>query len=175
MIKKLAKATIHTISGNRKFYYRELEKVAVKSNNKIVLELGSGIKVKGKEAYSAKHIFSKCKEFIQTDVNKEFGHKYLDVTKMKDKEAYDVILCLNVLEHVYDFQKAVDNMHRALKPKGKVCIGVPFTFPLHDEPGDYWRFTEHSLRKILNNYSKVEVKPQRSRVFPTGYFVLAQK
>lgn len=175
MIKKLAKATLHTVSGNRKFYYKELEKVAAKSKNKTVLELGSGIKINGKETYSANHLFNNCKEFIQTDVNKDFGHKFLDVTKMKDKEAYDIILCLNVLEHVYEFQKAADNMHHALRPKGTLCVGVPFVFPMHDEPHDYWRFTEHSLRMILDKFSKVEVKPQRSRLFPTGYFVVAKK
>jgi len=175
MIQKLAKTAIHTISGNRKFYYKELEKVAAKSKGKVVLEIGSGIKVGSKYSYSAQHLFPNVKEFICTDINPVFGHKVLDITTMRTKNTHDIILCLNVLEHVYEFQKAVDNMHRSLKPKGRLCIAVPFTFPLHDEPADYWRFTEHALRKILADFSKVEIKPQRSRKFPTGYFVLATR
>jgi 2-polyprenyl-3-methyl-5-hydroxy-6-metoxy-1,4-benzoquinol methylase len=94
---------------------------------------------------------------------------------MDYNKRFDMILCLNVLEHVFEHQKAVDNMHRALKKGGKLVVAVPFCFPLHDEPGDYWRYTEHALRKILSNFSKVELKHQRARILPTGYFAIAEK
>jgi SAM-dependent methyltransferase len=175
MIQTLAKTAIHTVSGNRKFYYKELANVAINNRGKTVLELGSGKQVSGRYTYSARHLFPTAKEFICTDINPDFGHQVLDVTTMKTKNKYDIILCLNVLEHVYEFQKAVNNMHRALKTKGILCVALPFTFPLHDEPGDYWRFTEHALRKMLSSFSKVEIKPQRSRKLPTGYFVIARK
>lgn len=175
MIQKIAKATIHTISGNRKAYYKGLEEIAANSEGKVVLEIGSGKQIKGKNSYSAVHLFPDAEEFIMTDINPDFGHKVLDITKMKDKEKYDIILCLNVLEHVFEFQKAVDNMHKSLKMGGTLCIAVPFAFPLHDEPTDYWRYTEHSLRKILSDFKNLTIKHQRSRRFPTGYFVTAIK
>lgn len=175
MLDKVAKATLHTLSGNRKVYYKKVEAIAQKSKNKVVLEIGSGIAVKGKYTYSTEHLFTKCKEFVKTDINPDFGHKVLDITKMKTKNKYDVILCLNVLEHVYDFQLAVDNLRASLTKNGQLVVAVPFAFPLHDEPGDYWRFTEHSLRRILKDFSKVEIHHQRSRRWPTGYFVIAKK
>lgn len=140
-----------------------------------MLEIGSGIRVNGRYSYSAQHLFTDVKEFICTDINPTFGHRVLDITKMRDKEKYDIILCLNVLEHVYEFQIAVNNLHRSLKKNGILCIAVPFAFPLHDEPTDFWRYTEHSLARILSDFKKVEIHPQRSRKFPTGYFVKTVK
>lgn len=174
-IKKLLKPLAHQVIGSRKFYARELQKVAAKSKNKVVLELGSGFKTGNDYTYSSKAIFANAKEFIQSDINPDFGHKIIDATTMTTKNKYDVVLCMSVLEHVYEYQKAVDNIHRSLKKGGKLIVGMPFCFPLHDEPADYWRFTEHALRGILKDFKKIEIKHQRSRIMPNGYFVVATK
>jgi SAM-dependent methyltransferase len=174
-VKKIAKSIVHRVTGNRAFYYNELRKVADAADKKTILELGSGFKTGEDYAYSAKHIFKDCAEFIQSDINPEFGHKIVDATTMKFKEEFDVVLCLNVLEHVFDFQKAVDNIRRSLKKDGVLYLAVPFCFPLHDEPGDFWRYTEHALRIILKDFNNVQIKHQRSRILPTGYFVTAKK
>lgn len=175
MIQTIARKTLHRLSGNRSMYYARVKKVADASAGKTVLEIGSGKAVNGKYSYSTTHLFPSAKKFVMTDVNPDFGHKVLDIVTMTDTSKYDVIVCLNVLEHVYNYQTAVDNLRRALKKDGQLLVAVPFTFPLHDEPGDYWRFTEHALRKIFANFRTVEITPQRSRRWPTGYFVTAQK
>lgn len=175
MLSNLARRTIHVLNGNRKMYYQELEKIAVQSGGRRVLEIGSGKQVDGAYPYSASHLFTGAAEFVMTDINSEFGHRVLDVTTMDDHERYDVIVCLNVLEHVYDFHTAVTNLRAALAEGGVLVVAVPFTFPLHDEPVDYWRFTEHALRKMLGDFTSVTVKHQRARRWPTGYFVVATK
>ena len=58
-----------------------------------------------------------------------------------------------VLEHVFDVRAAVDSMRRALRPGGKVLIAVPHIYPYHDEPIDFWRFTEYSLRELCRDFS----------------------
>ena len=68
---------------------------------------------------------------------------------MDYKNEFDSIICMCVLEHIYDFHKAIKNMYKALKPNGNVIISIPLLYPLHDEPHDYWRFTEHSIRKLF--------------------------
>jgi SAM-dependent methyltransferase len=175
VLQKILKKALNTASGNRKAHYKNVAKIAQHAKGKTVLEIGSGKAVDGKYSYSTEHLFVGCKEFIKTDINPNFGHMVLDITKMKQKNSYDIILCLNVLEHVYDFQLAVNNMEKALKKDGILVIAVPFTFPLHDEPIDFWRFTEHSLRKILSNFQNVDITPYRSRRWPTAYFVTAVK
>ncbi len=175
MLAKVAKPLLHTISGSRKFYYSQLSLLAQSSKQSKILEIGSGKQVKGKEAYSAKHIFKDAKEFRQTDINPEYGHEVLDITTMKIKDEYDLILCLNVLEHVYETEAALANLRAALTKKGKLVVAVPFAFPLHDEPHDYWRFTQHALKRLLADFSKVEIKTNGPRKLPYGYFVIATK
>ena len=62
----------------------------------------------------------------------------------------DWILCTSVLEHIPDPRRAMAEMARCLKPGGQLILTVPQTFPLHGEPGDYWRFTQHGIRILAN-------------------------
>jgi len=175
MMKRVAFAFLHGLFGNRKANYKDLLSLANRSKGKVVLELGSGKMVDGAYPYSAAPLFAEAKEFIMTDVNPTFGHRVLDATTMGDRDKYEVILCLSVLEHIYDYQKAIDNLHAALREGGQCVIFAPFGYPLHDEPGDYWRFTEHALRRMLSDFKELQITPRKHRKFPTGYFVIARK
>jgi SAM-dependent methyltransferase len=64
--------------------------------------------------------------------------------------AFDTVAILDVLEHVPDPQACLCEIHRVLKPAGVALIHVPYLYPLHDEPFDFWRLTEHGLRSIAN-------------------------
>lgn len=66
-----------------------------------------------------------------------------------DSERFDTVLCNEVLEHVYQPREVLSEIHRVLKPGGHVYITVPMMWCLHYEPYDFWRYTPHSLRKIL--------------------------
>jgi SAM-dependent methyltransferase len=61
----------------------------------------------------------------------------------------DAVLCTEVIEHVPDPGALVAEAHRVLKPGGSLLLSSPFTWHLHDEPHDYWRFTEYGLRLLL--------------------------
>ena len=67
----------------------------------------------------------------------------------KDGE-FDLVLCIAVLEHLEDPIKAAHEMRRVLKSGGRIIISVPFMFPIHDAPNDYWRFTKFGLRKLFS-------------------------
>jgi SAM-dependent methyltransferase len=43
------------------------------------------------------------------------------------------VLSFDVLEHVADYQRALSEFHRVLKPRGQVLISVPFTFKQETE------------------------------------------
>ena len=175
MSKRTARALVHLVADIRKFQYKNLSGLAEGKKNKKILELGSGRLVRGKQYYSAIHLFDSSNTVLQSDVVEEFGHKIIDVTKMKYIEEFDIILCLNVLEHVYDYEKAIKNMHKALKKGGVLSVAVPAFYPLHDEPHDYWRFTEHSLRKLLGDFSKIKLVYMGKRQYPLSYYVEAVK
>lgn len=70
---------------------------------------------------------------------------------------FDVVFLMEVLEHVHDPPQALIETYRILKPGGILIFSAPFTFPLHDQPFDYFRFTKHGLELLLRNYEQVDI------------------
>lgn len=61
----------------------------------------------------------------------------------------DTILCSEVLEHVAHPHDALAAFRRVLRPGGVLILTVPFMARLHEEPHDFFRYTEHGLRALL--------------------------
>lgn len=74
--------------------------------------------------------------------------------------AFDVVLCTEVLEHLREPQRAVDEMFRVLKPGGTLLLTTRFLFPIHDAPHDYFRFTKYGLRYLLRRFTIVELQEE---------------
>jgi FkbH-like protein len=66
-------------------------------------------------------------------------------------ETFDVVLCLEVLEHSREPWRIVSEARRTLKRGGEVILSAPFNQPIHKEPDDYWRFTPDCLEMLLGN------------------------
>ena len=86
--------------------------------------------------------------------------------------SFDSIVCTQVLGDVFDLAGAFSELYRVLQPEGCVLITESLFDSLHDEPNDFWRFTEHSLRRLSENAGfTVEVLERRG-----GYYsVMAQQ
>lgn len=174
-MKRILKLAIHKVTNIRSFQEKKLTEFAKNKQGLGILEIGSGKKVDDRYEYSFIDFFSSTNKFQQSDFDESYGHKVVDVTRMVFSSEFDIILCMNVLEHVYDCRAAINNIHRALKKNGTAIITVPFIYPLHDEPGDYWRFTEHSMRKLLEKFSHIEISYNGKREFAYCYFIKATK
>ena len=61
----------------------------------------------------------------------------------------DAVLCTEVIEHVTDPIQMLGEFARVLRPGGSVLLTSPFMWHLHDEPHDYWRFTEFGLKLLF--------------------------
>lgn len=65
-----------------------------------------------------------------------------------DTSSVDTILLSSVIEHLPKPELIFSECLRILRPGGHVLIEVPFTYWLHEVPHDYFRFTEHCLRRL---------------------------
>jgi len=93
-----------------------------------------------------------------------------------DDMTFDTVLCTEVLEHVRDIERAVQEIRRVLVPGGHALVTVPFLYPVHEAPYDYTRFTHYGLRNLLERHGlevlSVEAKGGAG-IFVAHSFVLA--
>jgi SAM-dependent methyltransferase len=76
---------------------------------------------------------------------------YGDVNNLPFRnESFHTILMTQVLEHVPDPQQALSEASRILKQNGYLLLSVPFCEPLHGEPWDFFRYSPHGLRYLLD-------------------------
>jgi SAM-dependent methyltransferase len=73
----------------------------------------------------------------------------------------DLVVCTEVLEHVADPSVVLAELRRVLRPGGSLLVTVPFVAGLHEEPYDFYRYTNHALRMLLDRagFSEVAVEP----------------
>jgi len=94
---------------------------------------------------------------------------------------FDIIICTQVLEHVKEPRKIVEELFRSLNRGGVVCITAPQGWGVHQPPHDYFRFTRYALSYLLENagFEQIMVTPScgyfgylanRLTVFPKALF-----
>lgn len=74
--------------------------------------------------------------------------------------AFNTVLCLEVLEHTPEPAQVIAECHRILKPEGILYITAPMTWYLHYEPYDFYRFTKYGLKHLCeqNGFEVVELE-----------------
>lgn len=88
--------------------------------------------------------------------------------------SYDNVLLINVLEHIYHAQQLLEEAVRVTRPGGIIVVVVPFLFPIHPDPSDFWRFSGETLKKMLAELGvhDCHVEPLGSGVFAARYVML---
>ena len=74
-----------------------------------------------------------------------------------DDAAFDAVINTQVLEHVRRPERVVAELYRVLKPGGRLYLTVPMVWELHEEPYDFYRYTPHSLRYLLEQAGFAEL------------------
>lgn len=88
--------------------------------------------------------------------------------------SYDHALLINVLEHVFEYRQLIREAARLVRPGGNVVIVVPFLFPLHPSPKDFFRFSPDTLERECEAAGLVleECRALGSGVFAARYVML---
>ena len=110
-------------------------------HDKVILNLGSG----------THRIHS---DIINVDI---FPFKEVDVVadicNMPFNDAsVDGIVCEDVLEHISDISSLLKEVSRVIKPGGTFILKVPFIYPYHSSPGDFFRWTKEGIKYDLQQY-----------------------
>ncbi len=113
-------------------------------------------------------ILSTASEYVGVDWNNSLhGSTTVDVFADLNEElpfedeTADTIVSFQVLEHVKEPSFFISECYRVLNKDGAIFITVPFMWHLHEEPYDYYRFTEFGLRHIFETAGFKDIKISR--------------
>jgi len=163
-------------SFNRVAVIRFLEEHAKQMHGK-VLDVGSG-----RWTFARRLLQNHC-QYIATDC---FADPNVDIvsdievlSNTFNKDDFDFILCLEVLEHIPHPWLAVKQLHTVLKPGGILLMTTPFHMRFHGTNNyrDYWRFTPEGLGLLLDEagFQKIAIKLSGHPDFPFSIMVEAVK
>jgi len=77
-----------------------------------------------------------------------------------DDGRFDTVFTTQVIEHVDDPFTMISECNRVLKPGGMLILSAPFTWELHEEPYDFYRYTKYGLKAMLekNGFEVLSLK-----------------
>lgn len=89
-------------------------------------------------------------------------------------ESFDTVLSTQTIEHVANYQDLVNEAYRLLKNDGYFIVSGPMYWPLHEEPYDFFRFTKHGFKFILNQagFEVIETKSNGGKWALCGQVIL---
>jgi hypothetical protein len=143
-------------------------------DNKKLLEIGS------QDRSEVKNAFHMCS--IETlDLVPNYNPDIIgDITKYNshiEDSTYDIIACLEILEHTLNPFSAIEELRRITKDEGYILFSAPLNWRIHGPAPDCWRFTEFGWRVLLKDFDIIEIDkletPDRN-LFPIKYNILAK-
>jgi SAM-dependent methyltransferase len=118
-----------------------------------VLDLGGG----GSRVTRYAHVTEPCRILttdLRIDGNPDFVGDLERGLPLRDN-SIDIVLLLNVMEHLYEYRTVISEAGRVLSPGGSLLLFVPFLYPRHTARfgsfvvEDYFRYGPVTLRRLL--------------------------
>lgn len=89
---------------------------------------------------------------------------------------FDAVICLAVLEHVYNPFIAVNNIKSMLKKNGILFGYVPFLYHYHApknlEFQDFFRYSKDGLAYLLKDFKEIKLYPVRGRLSSSMHILI---
>ena len=125
----------------------------------------------GSEIFYADKISIDDKKFLN---DKNFFVEDLEKKLSFKDDSFDNIVIFNVLEHVFETKNAVSEISRCLNTNGCIIGSTPFLYRIHNAPGDFSRYSEQFIEKILlnNSFSQINIINYGFGPFTSSYAMI---
>lgn len=126
----------------------------IEDNSLLVLDVGGRI-----QPYR-RLLDGKIEQYVALDLQLEGLVNVLATVELLPfvDNSFDVVFCFQVLHYVPNPELAVKEMHRVLRPRGRLFLSTPSLFPeFHDH---LWRFLPGGLRYLTRCFSAVEIQAE---------------
>lgn len=122
-----------------------------------ILEVGS----RARSGVTRKELISDKLKYVGLDIKEGENVDVIadahSLSKVFKKKQFDAIFSIATFEHLIMPWVVVNEMNKVLNPGGLVFICTHQTFPLHDEPWDFWRYSTHTWHGLFNYYTGFEI------------------
>lgn len=153
-----------------------IRKYFPKRNDLNVLDVGCGTgavlrelnqygKVQGLDFSQTAVFFCKERGLVNVEVGSATDIRY-------EKNTFDLVLVLDILEHIEDDKKAISEIYRVLKPEGIAIIFVPtfmFLWGVTDELSQHFR--RYTIKELKNKTRESGFKVIKASYFNTFLFL----
>jgi SAM-dependent methyltransferase len=103
-------------------------------------------------------------------------HVQTDANRLPFQDGvFDVVICSELLEHVYEPAAVLREVHRVLSQRGTLLVCAPFLHRVHADPEDYARYTARFWRRVLAETGfAVEAVEQQGLFFSVAADLIGQ-
>ena len=163
-------------NGREKFIFNEL----IKNNPKEFLDIGSGY---GRMALTICNVINAKGTTVDADCRDIFTLKQLakeldlncdgicaDILTIRfEKDKFDLIYCIELMEHIQEDEKLLELIHMWLKPGGTFIFQTPFHFKQMPD------VTEHEFGHVRNGYSEKSFEKINNGLFNFKYYTIGKR
>ncbi len=122
-----------------------------------VLEIGS----RARSGVTRKDQIPKHLNYVGFDILKGKNVDILgdahELSQYFEPESCSAIFSLSVFEHLIMPWKVVLEVNKVLKLGGTIMVATHHTWPLHETPWDFWRFSDQGWHALFNRYTGFEI------------------
>jgi SAM-dependent methyltransferase len=129
-----------------KFLFHDIKDAIANYSKGSVLDIGCGNK-------PYEPLFKHCSDYTGCDISQSSERNVDIICPSTDiplqDNSYDTVFSTQVLEHVEDHLKMLQEAYRLLRPGGYIILSAPMAWEHHETPYDFFRFTRYGLTYLF--------------------------